>query len=777
MNLNLGKRHKQAVQVLNKIEYDSDGNPIGMMEDSSNPASANFGTPREPRRGGCYQGNDSAYITITGLLSTDTVEALDGSDLPTISNGRLDIASGNRIFGVKIFRSGELWAKYNCSENSDSTAYDSSGNGNHGQIINAITTTPEENPNSIHQYQDIYSFENEEGYSNLTSTKNINTFTYGLDINTKVNQLSSWIMYGRFLELEGSNRLHGANDSGVRFYFGLNSGRWRGGWGGNYGDSVILADTDPHLFELKNGKLKVDGIDVWETSSQIVRDVPTIGLFGLPLIQSVVANCKFDLAYSIIYTDNTLVSFIKSDGSGGLIDSIQNVSYKSDNLTQGNLFINTLIPNINLNVNIFGLPSDYVGKVPGKAKFVESSCFKGGSSAYLSITGLLTTDIIEVFGGSSIPTIPTNGQLHVVAGDEVYGVKIFRSGVLWSYLPLCEPIIDPSNHIYHDVSSNGNHASLINGTLANDGKQDEFHYLQRGFSQYLYVFRGIINSNSYIDCGLGVPNISECVSEFTIEMTINPSNQQQQFGRLAGQNSQSSGPFRWFITLASNLEIRYLLFGSTASQGTGIYLTAFNNYRIKFHYNRNSELLSLYVNGILSFTANFTIETADLSNIPLTLGYYLQVGSSDYFFNGFLYNFRLTRDGEVVGFWRLNNQIIDPSTHEYTDSSMYNNPGILVNGSIDNQERLSQGDYTPQELDSELDVYGNEVEFPQDTHSFLNTGTELEAYDYPALKQADKDNNFWFIGNSGPRRINHMELALENLMSNKLFLDITDKNI
>ena len=143
MRLQQGKRHKQAVQVLNKVEYDLDGNPIGMMEDPSNPTSANFGTPREPRRGGCYRGDGSAYIEIIGLLSTDAVEVFDGSDTPTISNDRLDIASGNRIFGVKIFRAGELWAKYNCSENSGSTAYDSSGNGNHGTIVDAIITTPD----------------------------------------------------------------------------------------------------------------------------------------------------------------------------------------------------------------------------------------------------------------------------------------------------------------------------------------------------------------------------------------------------------------------------------------------------------------------------------------------------------------------------------------------------------------------------------------------------------------------------------------------------------
>ena len=60
------RRHKQAVSVLNAIDYDAEGNPLGMTEDPSNPASANFGTERTPQRGRCYQGDGTAYAVVSG---------------------------------------------------------------------------------------------------------------------------------------------------------------------------------------------------------------------------------------------------------------------------------------------------------------------------------------------------------------------------------------------------------------------------------------------------------------------------------------------------------------------------------------------------------------------------------------------------------------------------------------------------------------------------------------------------------------------------------------
>jgi hypothetical protein len=64
MSVSSGRRNKQAVQVLNTVDYDSDGNSVGLKEDSTNPLSANFGTEREPLRGGCYLWDANNYLKV-----------------------------------------------------------------------------------------------------------------------------------------------------------------------------------------------------------------------------------------------------------------------------------------------------------------------------------------------------------------------------------------------------------------------------------------------------------------------------------------------------------------------------------------------------------------------------------------------------------------------------------------------------------------------------------------------------------------------------------------
>ncbi len=301
------RRNKQAVSVLNKVEYDGN-NPIGMTEDRESPLSANFGTPREPRRGGCYQGDGTAYISIPGLLTTDTFTVWEGSAMPTCTvDGRLDIAAGDKVFGVTVDRTG--WF-YKMDENSGTTCYDSSGNGNHGTIIDAITVSPEQDTNSIHQYQDVKSWHNDVGYS---------------------------------LDISGTYPVY------------------------------------------------------------IPRDENNV-------LKDVLGN---------------------------------NLQYK--------------------------------GRVPSKAKFVNSPCFLGNGIAYLSIPGLLDTDTVEVYGNSATPTLSVD-RMDVANGDKVYGVTIKRNGIVWAEYPLCEIF----GVTFYDVSGNGNHATLMNGSSINKGYQDEYHYLQKG---------------------------------------------------------------------------------------------------------------------------------------------------------------------------------------------------------------------------------------------------------------------------------------------------------
>lgn len=133
--MNRGYINNQAASVLNKVEMDGD-NPIGMVEDNSSPLSANFGTDRPSVKGGAYVGDGSVHILVAGLLATDTIMYPYGGDIVVISDGRIDIPDGNVVHQFEIYRGATLWARYKCQEGSGDITYDSSGNGNHGTIIN-----------------------------------------------------------------------------------------------------------------------------------------------------------------------------------------------------------------------------------------------------------------------------------------------------------------------------------------------------------------------------------------------------------------------------------------------------------------------------------------------------------------------------------------------------------------------------------------------------------------------------------------------------------------
>lgn len=101
-----------------------------------------------------------------------------------------------------------------------------------------------------------------------------------------------------------------------------------------------------------------------------------------------------------------------------------------------------------------------------------------------TITGVLTSDTIEVVTGSDTPTIPSNGVLRIAEGQVVYGVTIKRSGVPWAVIPFCEPMINENvPTISYDVSGNGHHAVCTALVPGNITTQDNYFYLlQYGYS-------------------------------------------------------------------------------------------------------------------------------------------------------------------------------------------------------------------------------------------------------------------------------------------------------
>ena len=114
--LNNGYYNSQAVQVLNAVEYDINGNPIGLYESPSDPSSCNFSVTDNSRckfvDSNCFQQQTSATYMTGDVLTTDTITAFGSSLVPTCTvNGRLDFpVIGGKYYGISIYRSGELHA-------------------------------------------------------------------------------------------------------------------------------------------------------------------------------------------------------------------------------------------------------------------------------------------------------------------------------------------------------------------------------------------------------------------------------------------------------------------------------------------------------------------------------------------------------------------------------------------------------------------------------------------------------------------------------------------
>lgn len=841
MNLNQGKRHKQAVQVLNKVEYDSEGNPIGMMEDPSNPTSANFGTPREPRRGGCYKGDGSKQtridipstfymsnrkifcISYWAYYSTDAPYSISrtvlsnrtgyqdgqtevrgnvlhtnifGDNSTSINaqmiydewhhvilqmdfingiansyiNGekysqrnisldgypRTDVSSyvlmktknrtnelldtNDKIFGFCIqdkflsdkeayslyknsFPGGSYILKYNCSENSGDICYDSSGNGHHGTIINAITTTPEENPNSIHQYQDVYSFENEEGFS----LSNI------VDSNRPIITPSRTFNDGDYVEcsiktVDQSFVILSSLPS-FQYPFAVDDSTQMAGRADYFRDIVLLIDGIEYnrLTTTRNYLRLLLSDGEWHHIKIIFTSTQTRNIEF--------ANYMFPAYPYSSWGYTGLMTNMRIYHAGILYD----YTYKS--LTPKNSSI-TLPPF----KDVLGNNLQYVGKVPGKAKFVDSSCFLSDGNAYLS-GDVLTTDTITAHSESEVPVCTIDGRLDFpTVGGKYFDIRIERGGSVITRLPLCEPIIDPSNHIYHDVSGNGNHATLINGTLANEGKQDEFHYLQKGFGRGGSINKFVswstpTNITLTNNAGLA-PDGSNTAMLLTETLTNEPVRHYNTFSTA----SPKPYPVVSHSIYAKYNGRRYLSIGSWGWSVELFCIVDLLEGKIVWErYNRLTKI------------------RAEITILPDGWIRLIQEG----------YNNATegTPQSYHVGLSNSSNPI--PSHH-------YQPPAYVGDGAsgayIWNLKiRDSETEVVPLIENSVWDVYGDYMAVPQDSHSFLNTGTELEAYDYPTLKQADKDDDFWYeddgLGVVTPKPVQFDSLITQNGLSDKLFLD------
>ncbi len=113
------------------------------------------------------------------------------------------------------------------------------------------------------------------------------------------------------------------------------------------------------------------------------------------------------------------------------------------------------------------------------------------SNVYMSING------VEVYSSPVSNLVYSNTQstwmfnrpvnnLTQMNNANIYNVTLDELDISGNHVstlahyPLCEPITDPANHTYHDVSGNSNHATLVNGSLDNNGLTVGYDYYQNG---------------------------------------------------------------------------------------------------------------------------------------------------------------------------------------------------------------------------------------------------------------------------------------------------------
>lgn len=111
---------------------------------------------RTIHQGQGYLGDGVAYVSIPGLLTGDTITAVLGNPVCTAS-GRMDIVSGETVYGITVVRGGSIWAFYKCDEGTGTTCFDSSGYSRHGTIVSASSV--------FFTTQTGFSYRNEYGYS------------------------------------------------------------------------------------------------------------------------------------------------------------------------------------------------------------------------------------------------------------------------------------------------------------------------------------------------------------------------------------------------------------------------------------------------------------------------------------------------------------------------------------------------------------------------------------------------------------------------------------
>jgi len=718
-------KNNQPLQVLN--QYDETTGE--MVTDPTNPISDKYGDRREVREGRGFNGDGIAYYTHTNILAQwfeKIWKTLDDFEI------KFDIIGGDSGNNVDIITTNVAVSTHNGLR---VNYIDSSNYGFGTMQINFYTGSAT-----------LYRF-----YASGVDLNNTQKYSIGIK---SVNNEIFFTIDGTqvtTVKLDGDRVLVGGDQNAI---FGI---------GGTAGSANNLrrallnfyindgVDEAYWSFEEESGNITLPSYYSGDNFTQ--TDMAILTLMNGGSVNHGVNNegLSFANIYGYTVADGSNM-FAKKNGTS-LLDNGVIIPQDQANPTKCQAY-DSLGNQIDL---------QYKGENPYPAKVVQSGCFVGGNSAYMTITGLLTTDVITAFGSSSIPTCTVDGRLDFVDAEKYYGVTITRGGVEWAFLPMTNHEGDGVT-VYDCSVGNSNHATIFNPSSANYGLQDEFHYLQdKGF---------VINNNilKYTEDlgGSDWENRNSVI--ITTNTDISPK------GTLTADKieQQTAGAFRHVVQeFTSETGITYtasiFLKKTEADNWSGFIQTIIdggvvagvivnskngNIREIESVNNTSSNVTPLVGFGIIDYSTNWWriyIKRVFYTSTLCTLGVLPAVSDSDtssdlsssHIGSGVFWGAQLNK-GENLQPYRKNT---------------INNVGVRI----------------PAKYNTETDCLDNPLTHVQNGYRFLDSGSKLRYPKAPALIQAD-ENNILFDISGEPIDQEFDDFTTNNLSNNQHFNDVSSTN-
>ncbi len=471
-------------------------------------------------------------ITVNGTVysASKTVFGWSGESTQNLVFGAYNAGNtahyNGKMWGVALLVSGLPFLHYKMDEQGGTTAFDSSGNDNHGTITNATLST-------FHATQDVISFQNDAGYTssytvddtliapNITLTDM--TFTINTrDATQRVILFTDSTISSLLLTVQAGSTVAISNGFGAPV-FTIDEVSFTGNRDELYD---LLYDGQNHDVVISNitytGNLYYGGYDgfAWGITGQAISNVTLNGVAydGTTFIPRNEANPTLDaLGNSLQYTGHVPMNGQAIDSNCITLSGAGGIYHKAPAIPATGDFVFEIELELNSITGTQALLSQYAGGAEGRFRFGLSNdhvnLFIGGTGG-ASVVGSIPLVVggkytfkLERIGGAF--NLYVNNSLDVVATSAISIMQsentiigVGGGGIATSAIINRYSIVDGSgDYLLHvpcsmgagtfvaDVSPQENHGALTGTTLSSvyANTQDDYHYnLANGASKYIF---------------------------------------------------------------------------------------------------------------------------------------------------------------------------------------------------------------------------------------------------------------------------------------------------